>query len=140
MLTPTSPLVVAALLLVPAFAVAGPLNPPAGAISSTAKTLVEVEPRTAISSTNTPGDADSQFRITAPGSYYLTGNIAGVANRKAIEVQDFLQENLQKIPKGSVMRSLPDTPKAAAEPSTRSTSSSALDLLLEDPLEDILGR
>lgn len=67
-------------------AAAGPLNPPAGAIFSTAKPLSELEPRIAINATNTPGDADSQFRITAAGSYYLTGNIAGVANKKAIEV------------------------------------------------------
>ncbi len=66
---------------------AGPLNPPSGAVGSTGKTLTEVEPRIAISATNTPGDADSQFRITAAGSYYLTGNIVGVANKKAIEVQ-----------------------------------------------------
>lgn len=65
---------------------AGPLNPPSGAIASTAKPLSEVEPRIAINATNTPGDADSQFRITAAGSYYLTGNIVGVASRKAIEV------------------------------------------------------
>ncbi|MCC6228845.1 MAG: right-handed parallel beta-helix repeat-containing protein [Phycisphaerales bacterium] len=55
--------------------VAGPLNPPAGAVSSTYKTLSEVEPRIAINATNTPGDATSKFVISQAGSYYLTGNI-----------------------------------------------------------------
>jgi len=64
---------------------AGPLDPPAGPVTSTYKTLTEVEPRTAINATNTPGDADSLFKITLPGSYYLTGNITGVAGKKGIE-------------------------------------------------------
>jgi len=69
-----------------AFAPAGPINPPAGPVTSTYKTLTEVEPRTAINATNTPGDADSLFKITQPGSYYLTGNITGVAGRHGIEI------------------------------------------------------
>ena len=63
---------------------AGPLNPPGGAVSPSYKTLAEIEPRIAINSTNTPGDADSVFRISQPGSYYLTGNIAGVAGKHGI--------------------------------------------------------
>jgi parallel beta-helix repeat protein len=66
--------------------VAGPLNPPPGPITSTYKTLTEVEPRTAINATNTPGDADSLFKITQPGSYYLTGNITGVSGKHGIEI------------------------------------------------------
>jgi parallel beta-helix repeat protein len=66
--------------------VAGPLNPPAGSIAPTYKTLTEVEPRTAINATNTPGDADSLFKITQPGSYYLTGNITGVIGKHGIEI------------------------------------------------------
>lgn len=65
---------------------AGPLNPPAGAVTSTAKPLSEVEPRTAINSTNTPGDANSVYRITAAGSYYLTGNVLGGVGKRGIEV------------------------------------------------------
>ncbi|MEK6701993.1 MAG: right-handed parallel beta-helix repeat-containing protein [Planctomycetota bacterium] len=65
---------------------AGPLNPPAGAVTSTYKTLSEVEPRTAINVTNTPGVAAALFRIAQPGSYYLTGNITGVANKHGIEI------------------------------------------------------
>ena len=52
-----------------ALALAGPLNPPAGPVTSTYKTLTEVEPRIAINLTNTPGDANSVFKITQRGSY-----------------------------------------------------------------------
>jgi len=55
---------------------AGPLDPPPGPIQPTMKTLTEVEPRTAINSTNTPGDSDSAFRITESGSYYLAQNFS----------------------------------------------------------------
>lgn len=58
-----------------AIAKAGPLSPPPGAVSSTAKPLGEVEPRTAVNAANTPGDAGSAFNITQPGSYYLAANI-----------------------------------------------------------------
>ncbi len=67
-------------------ALAGPLTPPAGPVTSTGKTLTEAEPRTAINAVNTPGDADSVFRITQPGAYYLTGNITGVAGKRGIEI------------------------------------------------------
>ncbi|MCC6230860.1 MAG: hypothetical protein IT432_16740 [Phycisphaerales bacterium] len=70
-----------------ALVVAGPLNPPAGAVSSTYKTLTEVEPRIAINATNTPGDADSLFRIRQPGSYYLTGKMTGVSGKMGIEIE-----------------------------------------------------
>ena len=65
---------------------AGPINPPAGPVASTFKTLSEVEPRTAINATNTPGDATSLFKITQPGSYYLTGNITGVVGKHGIAI------------------------------------------------------
>jgi parallel beta-helix repeat protein len=69
-----------------AYLLAGPLNPPVGPVVSTHKTLTEVEPRTAINATNTPGDADSLYKITQPGSYYLTGNITGVVGKHGIEI------------------------------------------------------
>ncbi len=68
---------------------AGPLDPPAGAVSSTYKTLAEVEPRIAVNATNTPGDADSTpslYKITQPGSYYLAGNVTGVSGKTGIEI------------------------------------------------------
>jgi len=80
---------IAALALLGAAAmvtIAGPLDPPAGPVTSTYKTLTEVEPRIAINATNTPGDADSLFKITQPGSYYLTGNITGVVGKRGIEI------------------------------------------------------
>ncbi len=47
---------------------AGPLDPPAGPVSSTYKTLDEVEARTAIGGEGT-------IVISSPGSYYLTSNV-----------------------------------------------------------------
>jgi parallel beta-helix repeat protein len=75
-----------ALMLTGSMANAGDLNPPAGPIAPTMKTLQDIEPRIPINAVNTPGDADSLFKITQPGSYYLTGNVQGVAGRKGIEV------------------------------------------------------
>lgn len=63
----------------------GPLDPP-GTPGSTMKTLQEVEPRTAIQSLTTSGDATNQYRIFTPGSYYLTGNINGVVGKNGIQV------------------------------------------------------
>lgn len=65
---------------------AGPLDPPTGPVTSTYKTISEVEPRIAINAANTPGDANSLFKITQPGSYYLTGNITGVSGKRGIEI------------------------------------------------------
>lgn len=67
-------------------ALGGPLTPPAGPVTSTGKTLTEVEPRIAINATNTPGTATGLYRITQAGSYYLTGNVAGVAGKNGIEI------------------------------------------------------
>lgn len=67
----------------------GPITPPPGPVIGTGKTLTEVEPRIAINSTNTPGSSatSSVFRITQPGSYYLTGNIISTTvNRHVIAV------------------------------------------------------
>lgn len=79
-------LAAAALVSVGAPALAGPLTPPPGVPGSTMKSLSEVEPRIAINAENTPGDADSVFKITQGGSYYLTGNVVGVAGKMGIEI------------------------------------------------------
>lgn len=76
----------AAFAALAASALAGPLSPPSGPIAPTSKPLAEIEPRIAVNATNTPGDADSLFKITQPGSYYLTGNITGVAGKHGIEI------------------------------------------------------
>lgn len=69
-----------------ALVVAGPLDPPAGAVAPTHKTLSEVEPRIAINQTNTPGDATSVFRITQRGSYYLTGNVSVPSGKHGVVI------------------------------------------------------
>lgn len=75
-------------LLAPAAAVslAGPITPPPGPVASTYKTLIEVEPRIAINTINTRGDANSTFKIVQPGSYYLIGNITGEVGKHGIEI------------------------------------------------------
>jgi hypothetical protein len=45
------------------------------------------EPRTALSTEATPGDADSIYHITQPGSYYLTGDVAGVDGSHGIKIE-----------------------------------------------------
>ncbi len=78
--------VLAAALALSASTLAGPLNPPAGPVTSSFKTLTEVEPRTPINATTCPGDADSTYKITQSGSYYLTGPLLGQANKHGIKV------------------------------------------------------
>ncbi len=79
---------------------AGPLNPPPGPIQSTPGP----EPRIPINSTNTPGNSTALFRITAPGSYYLTGNIVGQAGRSGISIEssgvtlDLMGFNMRGVP------------------------------------------
>src|SRR5436190_21193357 len=55
----------------------GPLTPP-GAPAPTMKTLDQIEPRTPISAL--------PFTIGAPGSYYVTGNLTGVAAQHGITI------------------------------------------------------
>jgi parallel beta-helix repeat protein len=74
------------LLAAAAFLTAGPLNPPAGPVASTYRTLTEVEPRIPINSVNTPASATGTFTITQPGSYYLTGNTTGATGKNGIEI------------------------------------------------------
>lgn len=72
----------AAWLMAAGLVFGGSLTPPAGPIGPTPGP----EPRVAVNSVNTPGDAGSLFRITQPGSYYLTGNITGVAAKHGITI------------------------------------------------------
>jgi hypothetical protein len=64
----------------------GSLTPP-GAAAPTMKTLDQIEPRKEVNATNTPGDGTSVFRITVPGSYYLSTNVTGVASKNGISIQ-----------------------------------------------------
>ena len=65
----------------------GALNPPPGAPAPTMKSLDQVEPRILMSAINTPGDVASTFIISAPGSYYLTGNFIGEPGKHGISIQ-----------------------------------------------------
>ncbi|MEL7473216.1 MAG: right-handed parallel beta-helix repeat-containing protein, partial [Planctomycetota bacterium] len=73
---------IAALALISAAALAGPLTPPAGAPAPTNKTLQEVEPRTPISSNGIT------IIIDEPGSYYLTGNVNAGASAISVQATD----------------------------------------------------
>jgi parallel beta-helix repeat protein len=75
-----------ALLLAASVTLAGPLTPPAGPVAGTQKTLAEIEPRTAINAVNTPGDATCLYKITQPGSYYLTASAAAAGNKHGITI------------------------------------------------------
>jgi parallel beta-helix repeat protein len=79
-------LTLAAVFSIGASVLAGPLVPPVGPVAPTGKTLTELEPRIAISATNTPGDANSTFKITQSGSYYLTSNLTGEPAKHGIEL------------------------------------------------------
>lgn len=63
----------------------GALTPP-GAPAATMKSLDQIEPRTIVNATNTPGDAINAFIISQPGSYYLTTNLLGVSGKNGIEI------------------------------------------------------
>lgn len=69
---------IAAVLATVVWVSAGDLNPPPGPISPTQRTPIGVN--------TTPGDPLSQFKITQPGSYYLTGNIIGAVGMHGIEI------------------------------------------------------
>jgi parallel beta-helix repeat protein len=64
----------------------GPLNPPPGAVTSTAKPLSEVEPRIPIGPEYLQSVSNILYRIITPGSYYLTGNITGEAGKYGIVI------------------------------------------------------
>src|SRR3954470_1382728 len=81
----TTPLVLVLFLLLPSAFPQGSLTPP-GAPAPTMKKLDQVEPRMIVNAANTPGDASYTFIITAPGSYYLTGNITGAAGKHGIGI------------------------------------------------------
>lgn len=80
------PAAAAAAIVAGGLVVAGPLMPPAGPVASSYKTLSEIEPRIAVNAANTPGDVDNVYKITAPGSYYLPGNLAVPGTKVGIRI------------------------------------------------------
>jgi len=101
----TAPLVLAALCA--PLAAAGDLNPPAGPVGPTMKTLDQVEPRTPLTQGSAPGDAFTLFRITQPGSYYLTGPITGESGKYGVIVSSAGEVTLDL--NGFTLRGVPGT-------------------------------
>ena len=64
----------------------GSLTPP-GAPAPAMKSLDQIEPRTPVDATHTPGNGAAEFVIASPGSYYLTTNIVGVSGENGINIQ-----------------------------------------------------
>lgn len=75
---------VAIALVLTGSASAGSLAPPPGPVAPTMKSLTEVEPRTSVQSLS--GSASALYVISQPGSYYLTGNVQGVAGKDGIAI------------------------------------------------------
>lgn len=65
----------------------GQIDPPPGPVTGTMKPLTEVEPRTALSAANTPGDAQAVFVISKPGSYYLASNLVVPGGKSGIRIE-----------------------------------------------------
>ncbi len=63
----------------------GPLAPTSGP-APMMKSVDELEPRTPIDAVNTPGDANSTFRIIQPGHYYLTSPLTGELFKRGIGI------------------------------------------------------
>lgn len=78
-----SVLALASLVLFSLGGYAGKLEPSVPPVP-TMKTLDEVEPRMAVQSLS--GDANSQYIISQPSSYYLAGNITGEPNKCGIMI------------------------------------------------------
>ena len=59
----------------------------AGPSTQAAQTHAEIEPRTIVNATNTPGDAQNTFIISKRGSYYLTRNLTGAPGKNGISIR-----------------------------------------------------
>lgn len=71
-------------VLASGYALAGPLDPPAGPVVPTMKTLDAVEPRICIN--DLPGSVDAVHVITEPGNYYLCADVLGEAGKHGIHI------------------------------------------------------
>jgi hypothetical protein len=75
---------VSSFILLPSAFPQGSLTPP-GPPAPTMKTLTQIEPRTDVATLS--GDSNNRFIINAAGSYYFTGNIAGVSAKHGLSIQ-----------------------------------------------------
>lgn len=74
-------------VIAPALWAQGPLAPPAGPPAPGMKTLDQIEPRIPVGAITTPGNATAVHVISSPGSYYLTGNVQGVAGQDGVLIE-----------------------------------------------------
>ncbi len=65
-------------------AVGGDINPPAGAIAPTMKSLDRIEPRVCIN--DLPGSSEAMHVISEPGNYYLAADIVGEPGKSGIMI------------------------------------------------------
>ena len=72
------------LCLVSVSAIAGPLEPPQGPVRSTMKPLDALEPRIALN--DLMGDEGATVLVTAPGQYYLRGDLVGEPGKHGIRI------------------------------------------------------
>jgi len=71
-------------LLSPFAALAGPLTPPAGPITSTMKTLDSIEPRVCLN--DMQGDEGATVIINSPGQYFLRADVRGGPGMHGIRI------------------------------------------------------
>ena len=100
-----------AILALPALGFAQGTLTPSGAPAPSMKTLTQIEPRTPLQagSAGVTANANSGFSITAPGSYYLAGNltvasgdaIAITANGVSLDLNGFTIASTAAAPSGS---------------------------------------
>lgn len=64
----------------------GRLTPP-GPPAPTMRTLEQIEPRIPVDDGHTPGNGAFRYRITEPGSYYLTENLIGQPEQGGISIE-----------------------------------------------------
>lgn len=65
-------------------AIAGDLNPPAGPVEATMKSLAAIEPRVCVQ--ELPGAPDAVHVISEPGAYYLVADIVGETGKHGIRI------------------------------------------------------
>ena len=78
-------LCIALMTTIAGHAVGGDINPPAGAIAPTMRSLEQIEPRVCVN--DLPGDEGAVHVITEPGRYFLSGDVFGEPGKSGIVVR-----------------------------------------------------